>query len=300
LPVASDQYLVISNRYSVSRSAPAQPADHWKLNTDYSRTTGIDWRSLNTDHGLLNGDYPRRLATLDPENRLLSHFPRRRLEAEAIRDSILYVSGGLDLKMGGSLLTVSNRAYVTSTASKLDSALFVQPLRSVYLPVIRSALYNVFQIFDFADPSTLNGHRDQTTVAPQALFMMNSKLVADASRRLADTLLAYSAGEGGTSVLASQSPSTHGSAGASLHQPLPRDYLLAGNLRDDSARLEKLYRTALSRSPTEPERTAALKYLDRYAAKSADRGVSSETSRVNAWQSLARVVLASNEFIYVE
>ena len=56
----------------------------------------------------------------DPENRLLSHFSRRRLEAEAIRDSVLFVSGGLDSRMGGTMLSVQNRTYVTSTANKID------------------------------------------------------------------------------------------------------------------------------------------------------------------------------------
>ena len=194
---------------------------------------------------------------------MLSRFPRRRLEAEAIRDSILFVSGALDLSMGGTLMSVSNRTYVTSTASKLDAALFDQPRRSVYLPVVRSALYNVFQILDFADPSTLSGHRDQTTVAPQALFMLNSKLVANATRRMAVQLLGETA-------------------------------------LDDSARMEKIYRIAYNRSPSETERTAALEFLGRYAEQSRKRGSKAEESRLKAWQSFARTVVAANEFIYVE
>jgi hypothetical protein len=216
---------------------------------------------LITD-SLITKNFPNP-AILDPENRLLSRFPRRRLEVEAIRDSILFVSGGLDVSMGGSLLTVTNRAYVTSTANKLDSSLFDRPRRSVYLPVVRSALYDVFQVFDFADPSTINGRRDQTTVAPQALFMLNSKLVADAASRLAG-------------------------------------HLLAEDKLDDDGRLKKLYGSAYSRTPNEPEREAALKYLRNYAQATEQRGTKPEVSRVQAWQSLARSVMAANEFIYVE
>ena len=62
--------------------------------------------------------------------------------------------------------------------------------RSVYLPVIRSGLYDVFQAFDFADPSTSNGKRIPTTVAPQALFMMNDRLVLRCSDAMAGRLLA--------------------------------------------------------------------------------------------------------------
>lgn len=246
--VISDQLSVISNQYSVSSG---------------QHSVGVPAESKPTDNGSLNADYFRRASTIDPENRLLSRFARRRLEAEAIRDSILFVSGTLDFRMGGSLLTVSNRAYVTSTASRLDGALFAQPRRSTYLPVIRSSLYNVFQIFDFADPSTLNGHREQTTVAPQALFMLNSKLVADASRLLADSLLAEKA-------------------------------------LGDSGRIEKLYRAAYGRLPTVTERVAAGTYLERFAARLAERGAKPEDNRLKAWQSFVRTVLAANEFIYVE
>ena len=52
--------------------------------------------------------------------------------------------------------------------------------RSVYLPVMRSDVYAVFQAFDFADPSTASGERATTTVAPQALFLMNGKIVREA------------------------------------------------------------------------------------------------------------------------
>ncbi len=202
-------------------------------------------------------------ATADPDNRWLRHFPRRRLEAEAIRDSILFVSGGLDFTMGGSLLTVSNREYVTSTANKLDPALFEKPVRSLYLPVVRSALYEVFQVFDFADPSMINGRRDQTTVAPQALFMMNSKLVTDAARRLAGTLLAES-------------------------------HL------DDPARIDKLYRVALGRPATAPERASALSYVTRHAAHIPVDAKKPGEFRLKSWQSLARIVMAANESVYLE
>ena len=78
---------------------------------------------------------------------------RRRLEAEAVRDALLFVGGQLDSSLGGTLLTVKNREYVTSTASVNDDQLR-RNRRSVYLPVVRSALYDVFQAFDFAEPTT--------------------------------------------------------------------------------------------------------------------------------------------------
>lgn len=113
----------------------------------------------------------------DPENMLLSHFPRRRLSAEELRDGLLALSGELDVKAGGTLMTVMNRNYAAGGNSPPDvmkEMHYDEPRRSVYLPVIRSALYDLFAVFDFPDPGMLTGQRASTTVAPQALFLMNS------------------------------------------------------------------------------------------------------------------------------
>ncbi len=130
-------------------------------------------------------------AAADPENRLLSHFPARRLEAEAIRDAILAVSGQLDGRMGGSMMAVGNREWVFNHLS-VDPTKYDTNRRSVYLPVIRNNLYDVFQLFDYSEASAVSGSRNSSTVAPQALFMLNSDLVLDAAGQLAKQLLADS------------------------------------------------------------------------------------------------------------
>jgi cytochrome c553 len=209
-------------------------------------------------------------AEKDPENRLWWRFNRRRLEAEALRDSILAVAGTLDSNMGGTLLPTPNRAYVTSTAN-INPVVYDPPRRSLYLPVVRSALYDVFQAFDFADPSVQSGRRDTTTVAPQALFLMNSDLVLKQTRELARQLLA------------------------------PAD-------QTDTQRVVELYQRALGRSPRPPEVERSLGFVQRYlqaATEPAPTGTSAgavplATPRERAWQALCRAVLASNEFIYVE
>ena len=63
------------------------------------------------------------------------------------------------------------------------------PRRSVYIPVVRSSMYEMFQAFDLPDPSTPNGDRNSTVVAPQALFMMNATLVLKSTRNMAEKLL---------------------------------------------------------------------------------------------------------------
>ena len=98
--------------------------------------------------------YDAQAAAQDPENRLLWRRNRQRLDAESIRDSLLFVAGNLDLSMGGSLLPTENRKYVTSTAN-VNPVVYDTQRRSTYLPIVRSALYEVFQAFDFADPAVL-------------------------------------------------------------------------------------------------------------------------------------------------
>jgi hypothetical protein len=99
-------------------------------------------------------------AQSDPDNLLLSHFNRQRLDFEATRDSLIYVSGTLDAKLGG------HAVDVTANPSP--------PRRTVYAFIDRQNLPGVFRSFDFASPDTTSPRRFTTTVPQQALFMMNS------------------------------------------------------------------------------------------------------------------------------
>ncbi len=137
----------------------------------------------------MNTNYNAEAAAVDPGNRLLWRSDVRRLEAEEIHDALRAVGGTLDLTMGGSLLHVGNREYLFDHTSK-DATKYESPRRALYLPIIRNNLYDFYQLFDSPDGTVLNGDRDSTTVAPQALFMLNSDLVAQSSERMADSLLA--------------------------------------------------------------------------------------------------------------
>ena len=199
-------------------------------------------------------------AQLDPENRLHWRMNRRRLEAEAIRDSLLFVSGALDLKMGGTVFEGKNRNYIPGYPNDSYDK-YNSPRRSVYLPVLRSALYDVFQAFDFADPSTANGERATTTVAPQALFMLNSKLVETNTKALAANLL-------------------------------QKDQL------SDPVRIKMAFEVLYARPPGMKEITRALDFLSRLERE--DQAGTPAERRLRAWQSLCRVLVAANEFIFVE
>ena len=119
----------------------------------------------------------------DPDNRLLAYYPRQRLEAEMLRDSLLQTAGLLDLSMGGSLVAWKNNEYVPG-----EEEAFKSHRRAVYLPIIRDRVYDVFTIFDFANPSVGVSQRASTTVAHQALFHLNSSLARSCARTLAESL----------------------------------------------------------------------------------------------------------------
>lgn len=172
--------------------APAnQPLLDW-LAVEFVRR---DW-SLKELHRMILGSSAYRMSCqfdekshlADPDNSLFWRFNRKRLEAEALRDGIITVSGDLDRKPGGTLLKTANHAYVASTASESFDPYQVDR-RSVYLPVIRSRVYEFLQAFDFADPSASNGERVATTVAPQALALLNSRLMEDKTRSWAEKLM---------------------------------------------------------------------------------------------------------------
>jgi cytochrome c553 len=106
----------------------------------------------------------------DPDNRLLGHMTRRRLDAEAIRDSLLSVSGRLDAARGGPPFT--------------DLAV---PRRTLYLMSARTGANtsDFGRLFNRADPSMIVARRDQSVVAPQALFFLNDPFVTNAAKALA-------------------------------------------------------------------------------------------------------------------
>lgn len=165
---------------------------------------------------------PGEAPLLDPENRLHWKFQRQRLEAEQIRDAVLFVAGRLDDTLGGKTLPLRNRQMVFNHTSK-DHTHYEDRRRSAYLPVIRNHVADVLAQFDYPDPTMPTGSRNSTVVAPQCLYLLNSPLVLDASRAMAAASLA-----------AGESP---------------------------EARIDWIYRRAFSRPATATERTEALRWV---------------------------------------
>lgn len=163
------------------------------------RFTGSGW-SLKWLHRqlVLSAAYqrdsaaPAALLQQDPENRLFGRAAVRRLEAEELRDALMAASGRLDMALGGSLLTVKNRAYFFDHTSR-DLTDYSSTRRSLYLPVVRNNIHDVFQLMDYPDAAIPSSDRSTTTVAPQALMMLNSELVLTCSHHVAEHLLASTA-----------------------------------------------------------------------------------------------------------
>ena len=209
--------------------------------------------------------------SLDPENRLFWRMNRQRLEAEAIRDSLLRVSGELATKSGGPSLALE----IIENTGALAAAGINPPSyhhrrsrpsqefeRTVYLPVMRngpSSADKIRSFFDFVDPASITGQRNQTVMPTQSLFLLNNDLVRKRAGALAKQLIAAHANE--------------------------------------DARLESLWLRAWNRPITAEERTNARNFLQEITPllKTPRAPDALETAR---WQELCHSLLASNAFIY--
>lgn len=153
------------------------------------------WRTILTSRTWqLAATADARTTEVDPEHRLHTRFVRQRLSAESLRDAMLATAGTLDRRFGGSLLPTEDRGYVTNDQSG-DAARYDSLRRSLYLPIVRNAMYDLFAAFDYADPSVHQEQRPQSTVATQALWLLNAPLVRQQSEHLAKRALDVGGGD---------------------------------------------------------------------------------------------------------
>jgi cytochrome c553 len=170
-------------------------------------------------------------AAADPDNRYLWRHAPRRLTAEEIRDAMLAAAGRLELdRPPGSpaaQLPVVELRDTAADAKRLLQYSVDARHRSVYLPLLRGLTPPSLEVFDFAQQSLVTGSRDQTTVAPQALYLLNDSFV----RRQALALAAAVPG---------------------------------ADSRDDAGRLGAVYRRVLGRAPSQGEIARAVRFLGEY------------------------------------
>ena len=178
-----------------------QPPSHPRLLDDLAaRFVEDQWdiktliRTLVTSRAYCQSSTPSARATeADGENRLLSHMNRKRLDAEPMRDAMLFVSATLDRQLleGSQVATLSEK--VQPQGREIGRRDFIVhditdtvPYRSIYLPVVRGSQLPVLQCFNAADPSSVVGARTNHIIPVQSLFLMNSGFVMDQAQQLAN------------------------------------------------------------------------------------------------------------------
>jgi hypothetical protein len=190
----------------------------------------------------------------DAGNLLLHRMRRRRLEGEAIRDAVLMISGRLDRRMYGPSVLVHLTAFQEGRGRPVSGPLDGDGRRSVYLAVRRNFLSPFLLAFDTPSPFSTVGRRTVSNVPAQALILLNDPFVHQEAQLWAKRLLA---------------------------EP--------GSARE---RIIRMYESAFTRPPTEPELAACLEYLDR-------QPVAPGRDDLAAWADLAHVLLNVKDFIFV-
>ncbi|QDU61732.1 Planctomycete cytochrome C [Planctomycetes bacterium Pan216] len=208
----------------------------------------------------LSTEAPGDCIELDPDNRFFGRANRRRLDAEAVRDTLLALGGELDLTMNGSTIDGFKEVALDNNA-KLPS-FTKHRRRSVYLPIIRNGLPEALETFDVANPNVSTGKRGSTTVVTQALFMVNSPWVASLSESLAESLLANGA-------------------------------------IDERSRVREAYERVLNRLPTEDEEGRCLAYLAEWADPEHPKKTDDAVRR-EGWTTFCQALFSSSEFRFVE
>ena len=182
---------------------------------------------------------------VDPDNRFCWHRSLRRLEAELVRDAIMAASGTLDETMFG--------------PGSMDQA---QPRRSIYFFVKRSKLTPMMTLFDGPDTLQDLAVRPETTVAPQALLLLNNETLRGYAEAWARKLVAESAG-------------------------------------DAAAGIRSAYLTAIGRLPTDDEGKNAANFVRAQTASYRTEG-KGDAAELTAWTDLCQVLFSLNEFVYVD
>ena len=203
-----------------------------------------------------------RAAEIDPSNRLLQHANLRRLDAEAIRDAMLSISGRLDPTLYGPSVPVHYAPRRGLTEGDPDNGpVDGDGRRSIYLEIRRNAHNPFLEVFDLPKPATTRGQRDTTNVPAQSLALLNSPFVigqaAEWGRRLAE-----------------------------------------GEASSVDVRIRHMFVKALTRPPDEAELARVAEYLD---ATAAARGVDRSLLLYDAavWQDVAHSLFNLKEFLYI-
>ena len=201
-------------------------------------------------------------AKLDPHNDLFWKFSRYRLDAESIRDTLLYVSGDLDESAAAAVHPFPPQHTWGWTQHNPFVANYETRRRSIYLMQQRLKKNPYLALFDGADPSSSTGVRLPSTTPLQALFVMNDPLAHAESTKFATRAMSMGL--------------------------------------DETTRIAAAHQLAWNRPPTSDELQASTEFLDLYRARLAELKTPPDQVDLKAWSALARALLSSNEFVFVD
>jgi Protein of unknown function (DUF1553)/Protein of unknown function (DUF1549)/Planctomycete cytochrome C len=203
-------------------------------------------------------------ARVDPDNRLLARFPLRRLDAEAIRDAMLFASGELDDRQGGPYVATER----TGTGDvAVDEKATGATRRSVYLQQRRTQTDSLLEVFDAPSIVTTCTRRSPSTIPLQSLSLLNSDFVIRRARKLAERL------------------DRDDKCGTS--SPFDQD-----------ARIGRAFLLSVNRAPHADEIGAARRFLE--AQRNRYSSAAKPDPSRDAWADLCQMLLASNAFLYID
>jgi hypothetical protein len=209
LHLFGDGLVPTPDNFGMSGQQPTNPEllDHLasRLIANGWSTKGLIREIMLTRAYAMSSAFDEKAASIDPDNALLWRMPKKRLEAEAIRDSMLMAAGLLDLRAPtGSRVALAEGGLRGPQQERLMSFLSASAdiYRSVYLPVVRDRVPESLEVFDFAEPAFVTGQRDVTNVPTQALYLMNSAEMARISDAFAARVVEGATDEAGRITLA--------------------------------------------------------------------------------------------------
>jgi hypothetical protein len=201
----------------------------------------------------------------DPKNRLLAHFPRRRLDAESLRDAMLLASGTMNHQAGGPGVSPPlPQALIKTLKSgqwKMSADTAEHYRRSIYIFARRNLRYPLFATFDRPAANCSCATRTPSTTALQSLLLLNSNFTLDLSKRLASHCI-------------------------DEHSDTPK------------TQTQEIFQRVFSRPPNRQEEIDCREFLLRQAAMAKQLG--SEKPALAALTELCRALFNSNEFLYID
>ncbi|MCH2612416.1 MAG: DUF1553 domain-containing protein [Pirellulales bacterium] len=208
----------------------------------------------------MSGEYSELNTAIDPGNLNYWRWQPRRLEAEAIRDSLLMISGKLDTQPSGEVLggiaTLSPSVDGLAGNRKIYET---SQKRSVYLPVVRTNVFEMLTVFDFPNPAAPEGNRVTTTVPTQAMYLINNPVIHDYAQSLARLVMQH----GGNSL---------------------------------EEQINWLFLRCYNRPPINAERASTRTFFLTADEATGDR----PDNPLTAWTAVCHSMLIANEFIYLD